>query len=166
MTTSFTFDPADFATIGALGQPGQRLFVLQLAANDLLVTLKVEKGQVAALCSHLGDLVLSSPRPGHLPEDLDLRPAEEVDWTAGAISASYDSETGMVSLLLEQAAHEAEGAPHTGSASISRELAAALAIHGTSLVEAGRPPCPLCGYPIDPRGHACPRTNGNRPPQL
>jgi uncharacterized repeat protein (TIGR03847 family) len=48
--------------------------------------------------------------------------------------------------------------------SMSREQAAALAIRGTQLVESGRPPCPLCGFPLDPRGHACPRTNGHRPP--
>jgi hypothetical protein len=34
------------------------------------------------------------------------------------------------------------------------------------LVEQGRPPCPLCGYPLDPEGHACPRTNGHRAPSL
>ena len=32
------------------------------------------------------------------------------------------------------------------------------------LVEAGRPPCPLCSLPLDPAGHDCPRTNGHRPP--
>ncbi|MHB8593573.1 MAG: DUF3090 family protein, partial [Acidimicrobiales bacterium] len=42
--------------------------------------------------------------------------------------------------------------------------AAAFAIRATSLVEAGRPPCPLCGLPLDPSGHQCPRTNGHRPP--
>ncbi|MDG4766255.1 DUF3090 domain-containing protein [Solwaraspora sp. WMMD406] len=28
------------------------------------------------------------------------------------------------------------------------------------VVAAGRPPCPLCGQPLDPRGHLCPRNNG------
>jgi uncharacterized repeat protein (TIGR03847 family) len=28
------------------------------------------------------------------------------------------------------------------------------------VVAAGRPPCPLCGQPLDPRGHLCPRHNG------
>ena len=48
----------------------------------------------------------------------------------------------------------------------TREQMAALAIRATRLVEAGRPPCPLCGYPLDPSGHQCPRTNGFRPPRL
>jgi len=28
------------------------------------------------------------------------------------------------------------------------------------VVAAGRPPCPLCGQPLDPQGHICPRKNG------
>lgn len=28
------------------------------------------------------------------------------------------------------------------------------------VVAAGRPPCPLCGQPLDPAGHRCPRHNG------
>ena len=47
---------------------------------------------------------------------------------------------------------------------LTREQAAAFAIRATQLVEAGRPPCPLCGLPLDPSGHDCPRTNGHRPP--
>jgi uncharacterized repeat protein (TIGR03847 family) len=27
-------------------------------------------------------------------------------------------------------------------------------------VSAGRPPCPVCGQPLDPSGHLCPRRNG------
>ena len=29
-----------------------------------------------------------------------------------------------------------------------------------AVVESGRPPCPLCGRPLDPQGHICPRRNG------
>ena len=47
---------------------------------------------------------------------------------------------------------------------LNKEWAGGLAIAITRLVEAGRPPCPLCGGPLDSRGHDCPRTNGHRPP--
>ena len=30
------------------------------------------------------------------------------------------------------------------------------------VVDAGRPPCPFCGQPLDPSGHLCPRHNGYR----
>jgi predicted amidophosphoribosyltransferase len=29
-------------------------------------------------------------------------------------------------------------------------------------VAAGRPICSMCGQPIDPEGHFCPRKNGHR----
>ena len=29
------------------------------------------------------------------------------------------------------------------------------------VVRAGRPPCPLCGAPLDPTGHFCVRRNGH-----
>jgi uncharacterized repeat protein (TIGR03847 family) len=29
------------------------------------------------------------------------------------------------------------------------------------VLASGRPPCPLCGQPLDPQGHLCPRRNGH-----
>jgi uncharacterized repeat protein (TIGR03847 family) len=31
----------------------------------------------------------------------------------------------------------------------------------SKVVASGRPPCPLCGQPLDPQGHICPRRNGH-----
>jgi uncharacterized repeat protein (TIGR03847 family) len=39
--------------------------------------------------------------------------------------------------------------------------ARAMATRGSAAVERGRPPCPLCGGPLDPSGHICPRLNGH-----
>jgi uncharacterized repeat protein (TIGR03847 family) len=36
----------------------------------------------------------------------------------------------------------------------------AFAARAIAVVRAGRPPCPLCGAPLDPGGHFCPRRNG------
>ncbi|MGH9011673.1 MAG: DUF3090 family protein [Acidimicrobiia bacterium] len=36
-----------------------------------------------------------------------------------------------------------------------------MATRGSAAVERGRPPCPLCGGPLDPSGHICPRLNGH-----
>jgi uncharacterized repeat protein (TIGR03847 family) len=51
-----------------------------------------------------------------------------------------------------------------GRLAFTRAQAAALTVRGTSLVTAGRATCPLCGYPMDPAGHSCPKTNGHRAP--
>jgi uncharacterized repeat protein (TIGR03847 family) len=37
----------------------------------------------------------------------------------------------------------------------------ALARHAAAIVAAGRPICVLCGRPIDPEGHFCPKRNGH-----
>src|SRR5918911_1512081 len=42
------------------------------------------------------------------------------------------------------------------------ELLADLPAHAAELVSAGRPPCPLCGRPLDPQGHMCIKTNGHK----
>jgi uncharacterized repeat protein (TIGR03847 family) len=42
---------------------------------------------------------------------------------------------------------------------LTRAQVAAYIDHARELVAAGRPPCRLCGQPIDAEGHVCPRLN-------
>jgi hypothetical protein len=41
----------------------------------------------------------------------------------------------------------------------TRPQVRAMARNGVAAVEAGRPLCPLCDFPMDPEGHVCPRLN-------
>lgn len=41
----------------------------------------------------------------------------------------------------------------------TRPQVRAMAARGALVVAAGRPPCDLCGQPMDPAGHRCPRWN-------
>ncbi len=43
---------------------------------------------------------------------------------------------------------------------LSTEATAAFIERSLRVVAAGRPPCPICGRPLDPQGHLCPRKNG------
>ncbi len=43
---------------------------------------------------------------------------------------------------------------------LSPESTRAFIDRARRVVSAGRPPCPLCGQPLDPAGHLCPRHNG------
>lgn len=43
---------------------------------------------------------------------------------------------------------------------LSPESTRAFIDRARRVVAAGRPPCPLCGQPLDPAGHLCPRHNG------
>jgi uncharacterized repeat protein (TIGR03847 family) len=174
VSISYELAQPDRVTVGTLGPVGERVFVLQIREGPQMVTMKVEKQQVAALSAYLGRLLRDLERPGELPTgaELELEPFDEPDFVVGTIGVTYDESVDRIMLVADEVEHgdleddEPPIEPEGSSArlAMTREQAAALAIRGTELVESGRPPCPLCGYPLDPRGHACPRTNGNTAP--
>ena len=173
MSTSFELDDVDHLTTGTIGPPGQRVFYLQAAQGDQLVSLRLEKTLVAALVRYLGALLADLPPAGPLPTDLGLREPVIAEWVVGGLGASYDEQADRVVLLAEEMVADAptgeelvdevgpEGAVARFGA--TREQVAAFAMHGAAVVEAGRPPCPLCGQPLDAEGHVCARLNGHRP---
>ncbi len=55
-----------------------------------------------------------------------------------------------------------EDGPAILRVTITAAAARAFAKRALQLVTAGRPPCPLCGLPLDESGHICPRQNGHR----
>jgi uncharacterized repeat protein (TIGR03847 family) len=170
------FDAPDHCRVGVIGEIGHRLFLFSCRQGLSDVTVKVEKQQVAVLADYLGRIVRELGRPGHLPEDLAYDGTDEFEWVVGTIGVSYDEEIDRIIVVLEEAGagpeepvggDEPEDTDDDGNVlrvALTREQAAAFAIHATRVVAAGRPPCPLCSLPLDPAGHDCPRTNGHRPP--
>jgi len=179
MSESFEFSAPDRLTVGTEGIPGQRMFFLQARQGDQAVTLKMEKLQVAALAAWIAKTLEDLPALGHLPEDSELEPEAfvEPDWTVGTLGGNYDIDADRIILVAGELTPDEDedssdelalpgGSGATARFRASREQMGALAIRATRLVESGRPPCPLCGYPLDPTSHQCPRTNGYRPPTL
>lgn len=164
--SSYEFNDPDRLVVGTVGEPGHRLFLLQCRQGGQRVTLKVEKAQVRALAEYLGELLQDLPRPGHLPDDVDLEEPADPEWVVGAIGITFVEELDRLLLVVEEAVPEGNDTGDEARFFITREQAGAVAIRGTQLVESGRPPCPLCQYPLDPAGHVCPKTNGHRPPAL
>ena len=173
MTESFELSHPDRVTVGTIGSVGERVFLLQVRQGNQLVTMKLEKTQVSTLCRYLGRLLKELERPEELPfgTSLELEAFVEPDFVIGALGVAYDPEMDRVVLVCDEVDRTED--PDEGAAgeegatvrlAITREQALAMAIHGTELAEAGRPICPRCGYPLDPRGHVCPRMNGNAPP--
>jgi uncharacterized repeat protein (TIGR03847 family) len=152
-------------TVGAVGPAGSRLFLLQCRQGPVLLTLKIEKQQVAVVADYLARIVRDQQRPGHLPDGLPLEEPAEPAWVVGTVGVSYDEVEDRITLVIEELVPDDESGA-IARLSITREQAAAFAIEATRLVESGRPPCPLCGSPLDPSGHECPRTNGHRPPAV
>jgi len=156
---NYVFDAPDRVMVGTLGEVGQRLFLLQARQGRRLVIVKCEKLQLVALVEWLARVLDDLGRPGHLPDDLALEPEYEVDLVAGDITVLLNEADRSVSVSIASVEED-----DTLELTLSAEWAGALAIAITRLVEAGRPLCPLCGGPLDPQGHDCPRTNGHRPP--
>jgi uncharacterized repeat protein (TIGR03847 family) len=158
---NYVFAQPDRVMVGVRGEVGNRLFLLQAREGRQLGLLALQDHEALALALWLSQVVAELGRPGHLPEDLSLEPEYEVDFTAGEIAVALDEEDQSVEVTIESLEEENDD---TLVLTLSREWAGALAIAIARLVEAGRAPCPLCGGPLDPKGHDCPRTNGHRPP--
>ena len=156
---NYVFNEPDKIMVGVRGDVGNRLFLFQVREGRRLAIIKCEKIQLAALAEWIGQVVGELGRPGHLPDDFTLEAEYESDFVAGDIAVSLDEEAQAIDVTMESVEEDA-----TMSVRLTREWAAGLAIAIVRLVEAGRPLCPLCGGPLDPKGHDCPRTNGHRPP--
>ena len=162
MSDSYDLEDVDLLTTGTVGPPGERVFYLQARRGAKLLTLKLEKTQVAALVRYLGTLLADLPPPDELPPNLELVEPIEAEWVVGTLGVSYDEDTDRFVLLAEELVEEGdEGAMARIGA--TREQVAGLVLHGAEVVEAGRPPCPLCGEPLDAEGHVCVRLNGHKP---
>jgi uncharacterized repeat protein (TIGR03847 family) len=157
-------------TVGAVGEPGRRTFLIQAVSGTSQVTVKCEKQQVAALSEYLQGVLADLPAvESDAPVLLELVPPTEPEWVAGTLSVAYDDVADRIVILVEEVGDDEDEDPTAEDRSslrvrLTRPQTTALVAHATDLVEAGRPPCEICGHPKGP-DHACPRTNGHGPPR-
>lgn len=161
MAESFDLPSVDGVTFGTVGEPGRRVFYVQAWSGSTLVTLKLEKQHVASLDAALQSILADLPAEASPIGAPALRTPVEAAWAVGGIGIStYDEATQRVTLLFEELVGEdEEGATARVGVTIGQMVA--LVARGEELVAGGRPNCPLCGNPMDPDGHACPKTNGH-----
>jgi uncharacterized repeat protein (TIGR03847 family) len=170
MSTSFDLPSPDVFTTGTVGPPGQRVFYLQVRDDQLVVTLRCEKQQVAALADYFDGLLEDlEPAPyGVATGDLALTEPPVEIWTVGAIGVAYDEPGDRIVVVLEELTdadldadvEDDDAAPGASvKVRLSRAQVAAFVRHSREVVSSGRPPCRFCGLPVDPDGHPCPRMN-------
>lgn len=171
------FDPVDTIAAGAIGEPGQRTFYIQATKDAAVLTVMVEKQQVALLAERIGEL-LGQVALDHPEDPVDVEaslsmPAQVAEpavplFRATLMGIGFDSDRQLILLeLYEQspsedapvAPEEAEG--HVARLFATRSQMRTLAARGVESVASGRPPCPLCQLPLDATGHVCPATNGH-----
>lgn len=164
------FNPVSRITIGAVGSPGHRIFLLQASQGPSIVTLKLEKEQARILASStielLEELDQKYPRSESkfevpLSSDLALQEPMEPDFVIGQIGLGYDQEQDMVVLVVQEIELEEYQEPAIARFWASRAQMRSMSDRTLEVVDQGRPICPLCDSPIDPDGHFCPKTNGH-----
>ena len=154
----------------SIGEPGRRTFRLLLDAGNAHCTLWLEKEQLYQLAIHLRDAVESLPEEDrdHESQHRDggwSGEGEEVDFKAGEMGLSHDKQANSFYIsAIERENPESEAqteSPISISFWISLAQARTLADDALRICASGRPLCFLCGQPIDPDGHVCPRANGH-----
>jgi len=170
---------------GTVGQPGERTFFLQARDGVRVVSVVLEKVQVAVLADRLGELLSELERRGIEAEEaaeratssaVDTGPLDEPlneAFRAGSLTLGWDCDAERV--LVEARAQSEDGeeidpdedddededGPDLLRVRMTADAARSFVARATRIVGAGRPPCPLCGAPLDPQGHICPRRNGH-----
>jgi uncharacterized repeat protein (TIGR03847 family) len=182
----YLFDPPDRFVAGTVGEPGSRAFFLQARDGPRVVSILLEKVQVAVLADRLGELLAELERRG-VPEALaavvdpalgagDAEPLDEPlneAFRAGSLTLGWDG--GASRILVEARAQDEDGetidpdedddededGPDLLRVRITAAAARSFVDRATRVVASGRLPCPLCSQPLDPQGHICPRRNGH-----
>jgi uncharacterized repeat protein (TIGR03847 family) len=210
----FSFDPPDRFVCGTVGQPGKRTFFLQATKGGQVVSVALEKQQVAVLAERLAALLVSlrevrstddpeetrateaafaqiapvsprvdasTPAEGSTAADAstpaDASPLAEpvVElFRVGTLVLGWDGDRERVMIEArelrppaddeddeaEDVADDAPDGPDVVRVHLTAQAAEGFVTRALAVVRAGRPPCPMCGQPLDPGGHFCIRRNG------
>jgi uncharacterized repeat protein (TIGR03847 family) len=184
----FIFDPPERFVAGTIGEPGDRTFFLQARDGVRVVSVALEKVQVSVLAERLGELLNELDRRGvevahgldapDAPSELasDSEPLDEPlneAFRAGSLTLGWDVVAERV--LVEARAQDEDGEPIDPDddddededgpdllrVRLTADAARSFVARAVRVVASGRLPCPLCGAPLDPTGHICPRRNGH-----
>ncbi|WP_406069510.1 DUF3090 domain-containing protein [Micromonospora sp. NBC_01638] len=184
------FEPPERFVAGTVGAPGERTFFLQARGGGRLVSVALEKVQVSLLAEKLEELLTEAQRrfgvdlPELAPVVGDNDPLDtpvDEEFRVGTLGLAFDVDTATV-VIEAIAAGEVEPEVELGDEDdedsdddeddepdedldrlrvrLTPQATRQFIERARRVVNAGRPPCPLCGQPLDPAGHLCPRHNG------
>lgn len=174
------FDPPERFVAGTVGEPGSRTFFLQARSGPRVVSVALEKQQVAVLAERVDELLdevmanagnetlIPAVAPIGLDDAAPLDQPIDEQFRAGTMTLSWDSGTSRIVIEvfpLVDTGEEDPGEVEPDEVFLVRLEAGharAFVKRAELVIEAGRPDCPFCGSPIDPEGHLCVRANGFR----
>lgn len=174
----YEFAWPDRVVVGTIGLPGARTFYLQVREGSQLVSIAMEKEQSALLAEKIDEILdqlinfegnrfsVPTVTPVELVDNDQLEAVQE-QFRTGAIRLGWDPTTAQVvveAYPLPDSDDDDEDAPLNGDSAAETEMLMVRMPVGTAraftkrtreVVGAGRPICPLCGYPMDADGHTC-----------
>ncbi|MEJ1193189.1 DUF3090 domain-containing protein [Pseudarthrobacter sp. CCNWLW207] len=168
----------DRVVIGTIGVPGARTFYLQVRSGKQIVSIALEKQQSAQLAEKIDEildqLITLESNPFSVPKgtpielvDNDQLETVTEQFRTGAMTLGWDPTTAQVVIeaypitevdsddTVESLAENDAEVPEMLLVRMPVGTARAFAKRTREVVGAGRPACPLCGYPVDPDGHVC-----------
>ncbi|HWO94578.1 MAG TPA: DUF3090 family protein [Dehalococcoidia bacterium] len=167
MAGRYLFDTLAHVGATSIGEPGSRLFYLIVGRDDGWVRMWLEKEQLRALGDGL-DALLRQVGGGGRARDANAAPPPDApmvgEFRVVRMAVGYDEVQGLVVFTAHDESDTDDSPTLVGR--FTREQAAHLAAQAIDVCEAGRPLCAMCGEPIDPDGHFCPRANGHHPTGL
>ncbi|MDN4609499.1 DUF3090 domain-containing protein [Arthrobacter burdickii] len=177
-TTVHEFAWPDRVVVGTIGVPGARTFYLQVRTGKQIVSIAMEKQQSAQLAEKIDEildqLITLEGNPFSVPTttpielvDNDQLEAVQEQFRTGVMSLGWDPTTAQIVIEAypitevdddedeDALLHDDADAPEMLRVRMPVGTARAFAKRAREVVGAGRPICPLCGYPIDADGHIC-----------
>ena len=168
----------DRVVVGTIGLPGARTFYLQVRTGTQIVSIALEKQQSALLADKIDEIldqlltVEGNPHsvPAGTPIELvdnDQLEAVQEQFRTGAMTLGWDPTTSQVVIeaypITDVDPDNSDESLDVDDADVPEMLlvrmpvgtARAFAMRTREVVGAGRPACPLCGYPVDADGHVC-----------
>ena len=149
----------------AIGQPGQRRFRLLVRSIGQTASIWMEKQQLQGIGEWFEETVkkLDEEAGGHSAVP-DVEPTPfgaifDVELQVLQVALGYQEDGGLfVIQVFDDQSSVAEPAFHCR---LSRGQCRVLGRKIAEVAAGGRAICPLCGRPIEPTGHVCPRSNGH-----
>lgn len=177
MRQLYVFERPGRFVAGTVGTPGERTFYLQAVDGIRIVSVALEKQQVVILSDRLDQLLdeivarTGTALPATDADNAALAQPVDEEFRVAAMGLAWDGDAGLVVFEAQAPVESTEEAEQTLLEDVEEgpdalrvllepREARAFVERARKLVSAGRPPCPLCGQPLDPAGHVCVRLNG------
>ncbi|MDG2112053.1 MAG: DUF3090 family protein [Actinomycetota bacterium] len=106
MSDSFELRNPDNFVAGTVGEPGERIFFIQAVEENLVVTLKCEKGQVQALASYLAEVLEDrglDPQPTPVT---NMSEPPIAAWTIGGLAIGVEPNNDAIVVIAQELADD------------------------------------------------------------